>query len=284
MVLPLVAAALVAPSAALADHDDDDDEGSARVFLLTGSATLARDPENPANEVVRLQFNTPDLSGSAGVTRFFNRSRTQLRNLDNQLEVRHRFETPDTCGVGTPRMQLAIDLNGDNVSDGNAFGYLGTFPNFVGCQPETWLYEDFTGGDGISGLGPHPSAGDLPAEQNGGLNEEREWDVTQLTGAGELVVAPLNPFQLTYSEFEMLAHNQFPNHRVCRVTYIEDASGGPVVDGHADLISIGDETLEGWEDVAGRLTGPVSTCRFAGPGGDDDDNDDDDDDDDHDDD
>jgi hypothetical protein len=272
----------------LADHDNgngnsqDNSGRGPRVFFLTGSATLARDPENPANEVLRFLANA-NTGQFSGVTRFFNHRRVQVRDLDNQLESRHRFEAPDTCGGGAPRMQIAVDLNNDGISDGNAQGSFGTGTfQTPACQNETWLYEDFTGADGITGLatGTNPSTGDPSrGEQNGGPNEEREWDLSQLTGPGELVLTG-NPMLQTWSEFEAAAH-AFTRHRVCQVSYIDDAgappefAGGPTGESHADLISIFDETLQGWEDVAGRLRGNQDPCRFRGPADNDDDDDDD---------
>ncbi|MGH3118109.1 MAG: hypothetical protein ACRDQ2_13550, partial [Gaiellales bacterium] len=73
-------------------------------------------------------------------------------------------------------MALAIDRDGDGDSDGAAFGYVGTFPNFDTCPQETWIYEDFTGGDTITGPGPFPS----PPRTT--PNEEKEWDLTQFGG------------------------------------------------------------------------------------------------------
>ncbi|HEV8663629.1 MAG TPA: hypothetical protein VGT06_10905 [Candidatus Methylomirabilis sp.] len=37
------------------------------------------------------------------------------------------------CGGGSPRFQINIDIDGDGVSDGNVFVYLGPSPNFTGC-------------------------------------------------------------------------------------------------------------------------------------------------------
>lgn len=100
--------------------------------------------------------------------------KTRVPELDNMLENKHRFQgaPPHSCGSGSPRMALAIDRDGDGDSDGNAFGYFGTFPAFVGCPVETWLYEDYTGPDSITGLGnglfPSPPLA-IPNERGSGI-------------------------------------------------------------------------------------------------------------------
>lgn len=75
---------------------------------------------------------------------------------------------PHTCGLGSPRVSLAIDRDGDGDSDGNAFGYLGTSPAFAACPQRTWLFEDFTGGDSITGPGPSPSINTIGGAEAGG--------------------------------------------------------------------------------------------------------------------
>ncbi len=41
--------------------------------------------------------------------------------------------TATDCGGGSPRFQVAIDTDGDGISNGNLFIYLGPYPNFVDC-------------------------------------------------------------------------------------------------------------------------------------------------------
>jgi hypothetical protein len=255
----LVVAAVAWPVGADDDKKDDKRGGNDRVFFLTGTAKHDKDPENPKNEVVRL---TSDPSAAkhresfGAVARVF-KPKVQVWDLDNQLEVKAWFEPPHSCGVGSPRMSLAIDRDGDGDSDGNAFGYVGTSPNFTTCPQQTWLYEDFTGGDGITGLGPFPSTG-RPTP-----NEQLEWDLTQFGGA----------FYNTWSQVEAFfeAH---PNHRVCAARYVEDF-GAPPGTSYADIITMGDATWDGFEDTAGRAD-PFANdpCKFRGKGKDDKDDDD----------
>jgi hypothetical protein len=77
---------------------------------------------------------------------------------------------------GSPRIQLAIDLDGDRRTD--VFLNTGVQGSGAGCPPHTWLYEDLTGGDGITGLGLFPSPPFTTP------NEERECAASQLGGPG----------------------------------------------------------------------------------------------------
>jgi hypothetical protein len=287
VVLPVVAAALVMPSAALADFDNDErGNNTDRVFFLVGSATPDRDPENPANEVIRFESRFVGVQGSplnrfSGVRRIFDRKKVQARDLDNQLEVRHRFQEGDSCSQGAPRMQLAIDLDNDGDSEGNAFLYYGP-QSTVGCPDNAWGYDDFTGGDMTiqgTGLGPFPSTGEASrGEENGNPNEDADVDPFQLLGPGEIPAFPMSGgFVATWSEFEVAIHTAFPNHRVCSALYVDD--NGPNTGlgiGHADLISMGDATLNGHEDIARapRFL-PSDTCRIRVQHNSDDDDDDD---------
>lgn len=216
-------------------------------FLLGGTAQHAVDPENPANEVIRISTLDPPLFGT--VSRALN---VKIATLDNQLELKAYFETVPlkTCVGGSPRMQLAIDLNGDGVSDGNAFGYVGSMPFGSGCPSGVWFYTDLT---------------DLVAR----------WDITQLIGPGEIVLPPLqNPFTVPWDLMESLITTQFPFHRVCSGQLTDDTFGIPGMSGIAyyDLISIGNETWNEWEDTAGR---GFARCARVDPDDDDDDDDDD---------
>jgi hypothetical protein len=253
----LVGLLLLALPAPVIANDDDDDDG---VFFLSGTAQADHDPENPKNEVIRLTSafpGPPPLFGA--VARVFD-ERVKVWDLDNQLEVRHRFRAPHSCGVGSPRMALAIDRDGDGDSDGNAFGYFGASPAFAGCPPETWWHEDFTGaGDPlITGVPLFPSVNPIgvPGDPGPVPNEELEWDITQFGG----------PFYNTWSMVEAFFALQ-PNHRVCAARYVDDF-GAPPGTGHADLIVMGDAVLDGHEDIAGRGD------PFAGDPCDDDDDDD----------
>jgi hypothetical protein len=172
--LLMVAALLLLPaSAALADESG---------FRYFGSAGKSSDPQNPANDVVRIQTSaSPPVAG--GVSR---RLGDKVPDLDNQLSVKY-FMQAGTCQLGSPRYQLAIDTDGDGNSNGNAFGYLGLTPSFI-CPTATnnWEYEDLTDAD-------------------------LEWDITQFGG----------PFYNTWDQVEAF-FVAFPNHKVLRGALVQD--------------------------------------------------------------
>jgi hypothetical protein len=220
-------------------------ETGADGWLLGGTAQLAQDPENPANDVIKIDTTGCDPITGAGCT-FGTVSRsvnTRVDKLDNMLEFKSWFRgglSPKSCIGGSPRLQLAIDINGDGVSDGNAFGYFGASPDFVACPMETWLNEDLTGaGDiAITGGALFPSTGQTEP------NEELEWDTTQFGG----------PFYNTWSEVEQFFATTYPTHLVCTVALVDDTFGAPTMSGVAyyDVISGGRATFEDRFDVAGR--------------------------------
>jgi hypothetical protein len=252
---PLIVALLGLPTA----RADDNGKGkhNDRVFFLSGTAQHDRDPENPKNQVIRLTsvFDpaNPSRAQYGAIARVF-KSDVKVWDLDNQLEAKAWFREPHTCGVGSPRMALAIDRDGDGRSDGNAFGYLGTSPSFTACPQRTWIYEDFTGGDTITGPGLTPSLNTLGGAQPGGPpNEELEWDLTQFGGS----------FYNTWSQVETF-FAVHPKHRVCAARYVEDF-GAPPGTSYADIITMGNATWNGWDDTAGRAD-PFAgdPCKFRG--------------------
>jgi hypothetical protein len=252
--------ALLVPATMSASGGDDDGGGNDG-WLLGGTAQLAQDPENPANDVIRIRTDQPPFFGT--VSRTVN---VKAHKLDNMLEFKSWFQIPKTCIGGSPRFQLAIDLDGDGDSDGNAFGDTGINGSGTGCPPETWLYEDLTGGDGVTGLGALPSTGHATP------NEQNEWALAQLGGPG------VPGAGVPWSVAELFLATFHPNHVVCTVALVDDTFGAPGMTGTAyyDIISGGRSTWEDRDDIAGR--GFAQGCGRA----DDDDDGDDDGDDDHD--
>jgi hypothetical protein len=237
-----------------------------RVFYVTGTARHSNDPENPENRVVQLRsaFDPadPDANRAGAIARVF-AGRVRVWQLDNQLQAKTWLREPHSCGLGSPRISLAIDTDGDGRSDGNAFGYAGTSPDFSACVMRTWLHEDFTGGDSITGPGPLPSLNTLGgAEPGGPPNEELEWDLTQFGG----------PFYNSWSQVEEF-FAEFPQHRVCAAQYVDDA-GLPAGTSYADVVVLGDAVWDGPEDTAGGAS-PFArdACRFRRGGNDEDDRD-----------
>ena len=187
-------------------------------FELVGTATFAKDPTDTSNYVIKVDNTT----GFGGVRRILD---GKITALDEHLTVRYFFVGPTkTCGLGSPRIQLAIDTNNDGVSDGNIHGHIGPSPAFTGCQQNTWVTEDLT----ISAL-----------EGNQALNR---WD------AGPLGCPNTAPWDL----IKLCISNVYPNHQVLSAFLVEDPA--PFVPGgvtYYDDITLGYRTLEDASDVSG---------------------------------
>ena len=223
--------------------------GGQNGFLLGGTAQNALDPENSSNQVIRINTTPPPECSAAGgftncpagtVSRHLDAKITQL---DNLLEFKSYFLNR-SCGGGSPRIQLLIDVNGDGMADGNAFGY--TAPPFAGCPPNRWQYDDLT-------------------------DELPRWDASQLVASGfpsALIICsnPLFaanpavcPFQthsgyIPWNVFETVLATVFPLHTVCSGALVDDSSWMAGASGVAyyDVISIGKATWTNWGDTAGR--------------------------------
>lgn len=83
-------------------------DGSGSNFKVFGDADVTRDPENPANHVLKVNN---DGGTPAGAYRKLNN--VQVWELDHQLNFHRAFVAPHTCGGGSPRVILLIDANGD---------------------------------------------------------------------------------------------------------------------------------------------------------------------------
>jgi hypothetical protein len=59
---------------------------------------------------------------------------SELTTLSTDYNV-----TNDDCGGGSPRFSIRMDTDGDGLSNGSVFVYLGPTPSFTGCTPDTWL-------------------------------------------------------------------------------------------------------------------------------------------------
>ena len=200
-------------------------------FRLGGTAQVSSDPENPANDVIKIstvvalgQCIAPDFANcpAGTVSRKIN---AKIHRLDNMIEFKAYFVAPKTCIGGSPRIQLAIDLDGDGESNGNAHGNFGPLPFGAGCAAAgVWDYQDLTD------LAPR-------------------WDVTQLQGVGELpatLPGGVNPFLVPWDLLETLV-GAFPNHLVCTAALVDDTFNAVGMNGIAyyDLISLGVGT---WND------------------------------------
>lgn len=228
--------ALLLGSAAVVMANGDGTSG----FLLGGNATHAADPQNPSNHVIRIDTLAPPFYGT--VSRKLN---ARIHQLDNMLEFKSYFENR-SCGGGSPRIQLAIDLDGDGAADGNAFGHVR--PPFTGCPPDTWQYDDVTDA--------------LP-----------RWDVSQLVADGfptldqlcpampllPLVPGVVCPIQthsgyIPWDVFELVLKTLFPYHTVCSGALVDDSGwmAGAAGTAYYDVISLGRMTWYKWPNTAGR--------------------------------
>lgn len=178
-------------------------------FQVAGTAQDDIDPENPSNEVMSMTTAVPPNFGVA-----YRNLRVQVDELDNQIQLKYFFVAPHTCGVGTPRVFLRIDRDGDGERDGNAFGYIGLPPQFGPCVTNEWLFEDLTD--------------DLP-----------RWDLTQFGG----------PFYNTWTEVEAFFAAD-PDHEVLRGGVVHDTSNPLVGQVYFDNVTIGNRSIEHHEDTA----------------------------------
>jgi hypothetical protein len=186
-------------------------------FQLIGTATNSKDPVNSKNGVLAI---TRTAGGAFGAARTL--VNTKITTLDDQISVSYYFPTPRSCGGGAPRIQLAIDTNGDGVSNGNAFGYIGPPPNFTGCDQNAWRHEDMT----------------ISSTENAA--QANRWDLSQFGG----------PFLTSWDGVETFFQQpQFMDHRVLTGSLADDtfpaAPGGEGTAFYDDL-TIGFHT---WEDA-----------------------------------
>jgi hypothetical protein len=266
-------------------------------FLLGGTATLAQDPDNSANDVIKIRTDIAPFFGSVS-----RKANVKIDKLDNMLEFKawlaavaaDPLGTPrqKTCFGGTPRIQLAIDVNGDGRPDGNAFGYYGDPETlFTACPNDNWMYEDFTGAGDVA-ITPATCFSCLPSTNRQWPNEEIEWDLHEFDDdIASWVIDPLDPVippqplaplaTATWSQVEDFI-KAFKYHKVCSVALVDDArppDADPlffeVAQGTAyyDVISLGHATWADPTDLYAR--GFAMGCGRADHGDDEHDGDDD---------
>jgi hypothetical protein len=192
-------------SATIPTRGEEGDNGQA--FQAFGAVSEAQDPENSTNEVIAFDATT---TTPAGVFRYLHKG-TKVAQLDNQVQLKYYF-VGRTCTLGTPRIQLAIDTDGDGRSNGNAFGYLGDQAFGGGCLAGQWRFEDMT-------------------------NNAPKWDISQLGGG----------MTHTWDSMETF-FAAFPNHQVISGALVDDPYGFGRV--YFDNVVIGNREIDTHEDVA----------------------------------
>jgi len=243
MTTALLLVLLLLPLVAKAQENDK--------FLLDGTAQVAQDPQNSQNDVIKI--DTTLAPGTCVAPSYQNcafgtvsrRLGVKIQDLTDELEAKWFFSSR-SCGGGSPRIELSVDLNGDGKPDGNLFGYFGPAGGVGGCVMGKWMYEDLT--DGLARwdvsqlvnpcMPPTPCPPRLPPPQNAGASGYFPW---------QAVVAAI----------EMA----YPQHNICTGDLADDSGWDPAAEGVAyyDIIGIGFDSLENRTDVGGR--GFASGCK-----------------------
>ncbi len=168
-----------------------------------------KDPQNRTNDVISVLTTTSYPAGIGVALR-------KIAALTNQLQLKYLFPAR-SCGGGSPRIQLAIDTDGNGSSNGNAFGYVGHTGFGGGCVTGVWDFVDMT--DAVP----------------------FRWDLTQ--------------FGLGYHNWQSAVAamtTTFANHQVLSGSLVDDScSFAPTSCGQAyyDLLTIENRTLENDQDT-----------------------------------
>jgi len=195
------------------------------VYKLFGTAQNGLDPQNPYNDVI--SFDTTN-GAIAGAFRILG-DHVQVKMLTNQIELKY-YLLNRTCGGGSPRIQLAIDGDGDGSfkqspgsPDQNAFGYLGDKAFGGGCPANMWVHEDMT-------------------------DNAPKWDLSQW------VPLPVCDMTCTWQEVVAYFQTNWPNHRVLNAVLVDDSSSFFTLGAGCasfDLVNTGARTYTNREDASG---------------------------------
>lgn len=208
-------------------------------FLLGGTAQNAQDPQNPDNDVIKI-----DTSASGSYGTVSHRLGVKIAALADMLEFKSYYQNR-SCGGGSPRFALTIDLNGDGVPDGDVWAY--SFPFTPGgCPPNLWNYDDLTDAKPRWDASPLVTFG-FPSAANICSNP---------VFAANPAICPFvqNSGYVPWKVFETVLTTLYPNHQVCSAALVDDSSWMTVAAGVAyyDIISMGRATWEDSQDTVGR--------------------------------
>ncbi len=190
--------------------------GLGHKFELFYATIDDQDPENPTNDVISVT-TTPDYPAGIGLAVRNMPPGIKISALDHQLNVRYFLTPPRICVGGSPRLQIAIDRDGDGQFDGNAFGYVGHAPFGTGCVTGEWDNVDMT--DNVA-----------------------RWDLSQLGGG----------MTMTWDAAEAFVTSTYPNHSVLSGSLTDDScSFAALACGKAyyDLVTIENRSLENRQDT-----------------------------------
>ena len=198
--------------------------GMGHKFELQFAMMDDQDPDNPTNDVISV-VTTPVFPAGTGVAIRNLPPGIKITALESQLNLKYYFPTR-SCGGGSPRIQLAIDSDGDgdfdqfdsDPDDGNAFGYVGHAPFGVGCITGAWDILDMTDHVG-------------------------RWDLSQLGGG----------MTMTWDQAEAFITAAYPNHQVLTGSLADDGCAGGVAtacgQAYYDLVTVENRTLENDNDT-----------------------------------
>jgi hypothetical protein len=211
--LPLSNTALMGGSPAISAEELP---GLGHKFELLFAMQDDKDPQNLTNDVISVLTTTAYPAGIGVALRKLPPG-IKITALTNQLQLKYYFPAR-SCGGGSPRIQLAIDTDGDGNSNGNAFGYVGHTGFGGGCLTGVWDFVDMTDA--------------LPFR----------WDLTQFGLAANH----------NWPSAVLAITTAFPNHRVLTGSLVDDScSFSPPSCGKAyyDLLTIENRTLENDQDT-----------------------------------
>lgn len=180
------------------------------------------DPQNLTNDVISV-LTTSAFPAGIGVAFRNTPPGFKIAALDHQINLKYFFPMR-SCSGGSPRVQVAIDGDGDRQfvqfpggPDQNAFGYVGHAPFGVGCITGEWDIIDMT--DNIG-----------------------RWDLSQFGGG----------MTMTWDLAETFITNSFPNHRVISGSLVDDSCSFALAScgqAYYDLFTYENRTLEQDQDT-----------------------------------
>lgn len=191
--------------------------GLGHKFELLFAMQDDQDPQNVTNDVISV-LTTPAYPAGIGVAFRNTPPGFKIAALDHQINLKYYFPTPPrTCSGGSPRVQVAVDRDGNGSFDGNAFGYVGHAPFGTGCITGEWDIIDMT--DNIG-----------------------RWDLSQFGGG----------MTMTWDAAEAFITATFPNHRVVSGSLVDDSCSFAVTScgqAYYDLFTYENRTLEQDQDT-----------------------------------